>query len=51
MTRCPFIICVVSTWLNYRVIAFIYQVEWSKKDGDFIHKGVQFGKVHGKIMT
>lgn len=27
-----------------------YQVEWSKKDGDFVHKGLQFGKVHGKII-
>ncbi|XP_057737095.1 quinolinate phosphoribosyltransferase [decarboxylating] 1a [Arachis stenosperma] len=24
------------------------KVEWSKKDGDDIHKGVQFGKVHGR---
>ncbi|KAE9595423.1 hypothetical protein Lal_00031272 [Lupinus albus] len=24
------------------------KVEWSKKDGDFIHKGLQFGKVHGR---
>ncbi|KAJ1418439.1 Quinolinate phosphoribosyl transferase, C-terminal [Sesbania bispinosa] len=24
------------------------KVEWSKNDGDFIHKGLQFGKVHGR---
>ncbi|KEH40550.1 putative nicotinate-nucleotide diphosphorylase (carboxylating) [Medicago truncatula] len=24
------------------------KVEWSKKDGDFVHKGLQFGKVHGR---
>ncbi|KAJ1425417.1 Quinolinate phosphoribosyl transferase, C-terminal [Sesbania bispinosa] len=24
------------------------EVEWSKNDGDFIHKGLQFGKVHGR---
>ncbi|KAH7858657.1 hypothetical protein Vadar_026353 [Vaccinium darrowii] len=23
------------------------KVEWSRKDGDFVHKGLQFGKVHG----
>ncbi|KAL5075044.1 hypothetical protein RYX36_014028, partial [Vicia faba] len=22
------------------------KVEWSKNDGDFVHKGLQFGKVH-----
>ncbi|KAF7827689.1 nicotinate-nucleotide pyrophosphorylase [carboxylating], chloroplastic isoform X1 [Senna tora] len=24
------------------------RVEWSQKDGDYIHKGLQFGKVHGR---
>nr|XP_027189793.1 nicotinate-nucleotide pyrophosphorylase [carboxylating], chloroplastic isoform X3 [Cicer arietinum] len=24
------------------------KVEWSKKDGDFVHKGLQFGKVYGR---
>lgn len=24
------------------------KVEWSKNDGDFVHKGLQFGKVHGR---
>ncbi|XP_019432220.1 PREDICTED: nicotinate-nucleotide pyrophosphorylase [carboxylating], chloroplastic isoform X2 [Lupinus angustifolius] len=24
------------------------KVEWSKNDGEFIHKGLQFGKVHGR---
>ncbi|XP_061375383.1 quinolinate phosphoribosyltransferase [decarboxylating] 1a isoform X2 [Gastrolobium bilobum] len=24
------------------------KVKWSKNDGDFIHKGLQFGKVHGR---
>lgn len=26
----------------------IHQVEWRIKDGDNVHKGLQFGKVHGK---
>lgn len=25
----------------------LIQVEWSQKDGDSIHKGLQFGKVYG----
>nr|GMD13685.1 nicotinate-nucleotide pyrophosphorylase [carboxylating], chloroplastic-like isoform X2 [Ipomoea batatas] len=25
------------------------EVEWSRKDGDKVHKGLQFGKVHGKL--
>ncbi|KAL5125239.1 Nicotinate-nucleotide pyrophosphorylase [carboxylating], chloroplastic [Glycine soja] len=24
------------------------KVEWSKNDGDFVHKGLQFGRVHGR---
>ncbi|TKY69286.1 Nicotinate-nucleotide pyrophosphorylase of carboxylating [Spatholobus suberectus] len=24
------------------------KVEWCKNDGDFVHKGLQFGKVHGR---
>ncbi|CAJ2674430.1 unnamed protein product [Trifolium pratense] len=24
------------------------KVEWSKKDGDLVHKGIQFGKVYGR---
>lgn len=24
------------------------QVDWSKKDGDYIHKGLQFGRVSGR---
>ncbi|KAI4357675.1 hypothetical protein L6164_001609 [Bauhinia variegata] len=24
------------------------KVEWSQKDGDYVHKGLQFGKVHGR---
>lgn len=50
MSRCPIIICVVGSWLNYCRITLIHQVEWSKNDGDFIHKGLQFGKVYGKII-
>lgn len=25
----------------------IHQVEWYRKDGDTVHKGLEFGKVHG----
>lgn len=42
-----YIICVGSTWLTHCGVTFEYQVEWSQKDGDYIHKGLQFGKVHG----
>jgi hypothetical protein len=24
-------------------------VDWSQKDGDYVHKGLQFGKVYGKL--
>ncbi|KAG5562805.1 hypothetical protein RHGRI_005508 [Rhododendron griersonianum] len=27
------------------------KVEWSRKDGDFVHKGLQFGKVHGRAHS
>ncbi|CDP00757.1 unnamed protein product [Coffea canephora] len=27
------------------------KVDWSRKDGDKIHKGLQFGKVHGKAHS
>ncbi|KAE8648128.1 nicotinate-nucleotide pyrophosphorylase [carboxylating], chloroplastic [Cucumis sativus] len=27
------------------------RVEWSKKDGDYIHKGLQFGKVSGQAQS
>ncbi|KAA8517956.1 hypothetical protein F0562_015430 [Nyssa sinensis] len=26
----------------------LLKVEWLKKDGDYVHKGLQFGKVHGR---
>uniref|UniRef100_A0A5B6ZBA5 nicotinate-nucleotide diphosphorylase (carboxylating) n=1 Tax=Davidia involucrata TaxID=16924 RepID=A0A5B6ZBA5_DAVIN len=26
----------------------LLKVDWSKKDGDYVHKGLQFGKVHGR---
>ncbi|KAL9324935.1 hypothetical protein ACSQ67_005580 [Phaseolus vulgaris] len=26
------------------------KVEWCRNDGDFVHKGLQFGKVHGEII-
>lgn len=29
------------------LIYILFQVEWSQKDGDYIHKGLQFGKVFG----
>lgn len=50
LRRCPTTICAFSTWLNHCCIALKYQVEWSKNDGDFIHKGLQFGKVRGKTL-
>lgn len=28
-----------------------HQVEWFKNDGDVVHKGLQFGKVHGKLKS
>ncbi|GFZ21975.1 chromatin-remodeling protein 11 [Actinidia rufa] len=27
----------------------LYSVEWSRKDGDNVQKGLQFGKVHGRV--
>ncbi|XP_059655407.1 quinolinate phosphoribosyltransferase [decarboxylating] 1a [Cornus florida] len=27
------------------------KVDWSKKDGDYVHKGLQFGKVHGRAHS
>lgn len=27
------------------------KVEWSRKDGDSVHKGLQFGKVHGRAHS
>ncbi|KAM7271667.1 hypothetical protein ACFE04_030881 [Oxalis oulophora] len=27
------------------------KVEWSQKDGDLVHKGLQFGKVHGRAYN
>lgn len=37
-------ICVVIVFYHF----YSYQVEWSRKDGDRVHKGLQFGKVYGK---
>lgn len=48
--RWSIIIFVVGAWLNYCRITFNYQVEWSKNDGDFVHKGLQFGRVRGKVI-
>ncbi|KAL2334758.1 hypothetical protein Fmac_015971 [Flemingia macrophylla] len=31
-------------------ISCTYQVEWCKNDGDFVHKGLQFGKVQVQIF-
>lgn len=30
------------------VVYISIQVEWSQKDGDSLHKGLDFGKVYGK---
>lgn len=33
---------------NVIVRLYIDQVEWYRKDGDSVQKGLQFGKVHGE---
>ncbi|KAK2979626.1 hypothetical protein RJ640_020118 [Escallonia rubra] len=33
----------------FNVVDPALKVEWSKQDGDSVHKGLQFGKVHGKL--
>lgn len=30
-------------------VHFNKQVEWSQKDGDFVHKGLKIGRVYGKL--